>query len=101
MRHDLCRHKRKPEPVFRLVLGHEIALLRRETQNGRNCRLALDKREGPLCRVTVGFRYPAAIDQNDPPVGQPERRDDVKAGIAFIGAAGHEDFPVMVEFAGQ
>ena len=101
MTDDLLRQKGEPEPVFWLVLRHEIAPFSREAQNRGDLDLTLDKRELPLVLLAVGFGHPATIDQDGPPVGQGERGDNMKSGIALICAAGHEDFLCMVEAAGK
>ena len=48
MRNDLRRNEGEPESVLGFVLGNEIPFLSRESENGLDCRLALNKRERPL-----------------------------------------------------
>ena len=98
---NLRRHKGKPEPVFRIIFGHEIALFIGEPDNGLKLCFTLNKGKTALGRVAIGFRHPAAIHKDHPAIIKGKGRHNMEPGIAFIGAAGHEDFLGVVKTARQ
>ena len=70
MRNDLRGYEGEPKAVLRLIFRNKIALLAGKAQNGIKRDFALNKGKGALYRISVGFGYPAPINQNDAAIAQ-------------------------------